>query len=368
MTFQWPWLLLFLLAVPALVAVYFWMLRKRRKFAVAFTDLSLIRAAMPARSRWRQHLPPALLLLALVGLVVGMARPQAVLKVPLSRTSIILALDVSRSMCATDVAPNRLTVAQDAARQFIEGQGADTQIGIVAFAGFAEIVVPPTDDKEALIGAIDRFSTSFGTAIGSATLKSIDAIAEINDDVAPAGVDLVDEVDRALLASGEKVPDIVVLLTDGANSQGVDPIAAAEQAADRRVRVYTIGFGTSDPTEMVCSAEQAGADFIVDQFGSGAITGIDPAGDFGQRGSGNFGGLRQFLVIDEPTLQGIAQLTGGEYYRAEDAEQLVEVFLNLPSQIELQEEELEVSVAFVALGAALALAAIVLSLLWNRQH
>ena len=126
----------------------------------------------------------------LAALITAMTRPMALVEVPLSRTSIILALDVSRSMCATDVSPNRLTIAQEAALAFIDQQVDGTQIGIVAFAGFAEVVVPPTRDKERLKEAINNFTTSLGTAIGSATLKSLDAIAEVNPAVAPSGLDL----------------------------------------------------------------------------------------------------------------------------------------------------------------------------------
>lgn len=355
----WPYALLLLLLIPLLLAVYVWLLRRRRKYAVRYASLSLIREALPERSRWRQHVPFALLLLSIAGLVIAMARPQAVVEVPLSRTSIILALDVSRSMCATDVEPNRLTVAKDAALAFIEDQSDGTQIGIVAFAGFAELVVPPTTDKDVLTDAINNFTTSLGTAIGSATLESIDAIADVNPEVAPSGVNLSEDVDReSLLESDEYVPDIIVLLTDGANSRGVNPIRAAEQAVDRRVRVYTIGFGTSDPISIVCTREQLGGDVFGGRFGGGNFGG-GPDRGFG-------GGIRQFLVIDEPTLQTIADMTGGEYYRAEDADQLVDVFLNLPTQIVLQKEDIEISVAFAVLGAVLAILAVGLSLVWNR--
>jgi Ca-activated chloride channel family protein len=361
MTLLWPYLLLLLLLIPLLVVVYVWMLRRKRKFAVRFASLSLVREALPKRSRWRQHLPFALFLLGLVGLIVAMTRPQAVVEVPLSRTSIILALDVSRSMCATDVDPNRLTVAQDAARAFIEDQSDGTQIGIVAFAGFAELIVPPTTDKDLLINTLDNISTAIGTVIGNATLKSIDALAAVNPDVLPSGVDLSTEIDRdSVWNSGEYVPDIIVLLTDGAASGGVDPIQAAAQAADRRVRVYTIGFGTTDPGAMVCSRTQLGSDVFGNQFGGGGGFG----GNFGGGGFG--GGIRRFLLIDEPTLQTIAETTGGEYYRAEDADQLLDVFLNLPTQIVLQEEHLEISVFFAAFGTLLATVAVGLSLWWNR--
>ncbi len=358
MIFLWPWLLLLLLLIPLLVAIYAWILRRKRRFAIRYSSLSLIREALPKRSRWRRHLPFALFLLALLSLTTAFARPVAEVEVPLSRTTIILALDISRSMCAIDVPPNRLTVAQEAATAFIDDQADGTQIGIVAFAGFAELVVPPTHEKKVLKDAINNFTTSIGTAIGSATLKSIDAIAEINSAVAPSGVNLGVGSDEN---SPEEVfyqPDIIVLLTDGANSRGPLPLDAAQQAADRRIRVYTIGFGTADPQQMVCTRQQLGSDAFNDGFGGG--------GGFGGGLGGGFSNFRRFLVIDEDTLEGVADLTGGVYYRAEDSEQLLEVFLNLPTQIELQKERLEISVFFAALGAILATAAITLSMIWNR--
>ena len=194
---------------------------------------------------------PTFFLFGTASLLVAIARPAAVVQVPLNRTSIILALDVSRSMCATDVSPNRLTVAQDAALKFIEDQADETRIGLVAFAGFAEIVVPPTNDKEILIEAIQSFTTSLGTAIGSATLKSIDAIAEINESVEMSAVDLSAMRNESGLEIDFFQPDIIVVLTDGANSRGPRPLEAAQQAADRRVRIYTIGFGSNDPQQLV---------------------------------------------------------------------------------------------------------------------
>ena len=358
MTILWPWLLTLLLLIPLMVAAYLWMLRRKRRFAVRYSSLSLIREALPKRSRWRQHLPFALLLLGLTSLILALARPAAAIEVPLSQTTIILALDISRSMCAIDVAPNRLTVAQDAARAFIEDQVAGTQIGIVAFAQFAEIVVPPTRDKKALQAAIDSFTTSFGTAIGSATLKSIDAIAEINPAVAPSGINLETADHEPNPEVTDYMPDIIVLLTDGANSEGPRPLDAAQKAVDRRVRIYTIGFGTDDPGQMVCSPEQTGSD----SFGRGFRGG----GGFSGGGGGGFGGWRRFVVIDEETLQGVADMTGGEYFRAENADQLLDIFLNLPTRIALQEETLEISVFFLALGTIFAMMAITLSLLWHR--
>jgi Ca-activated chloride channel family protein len=360
MSILWPAALVSLAAIPLLIVAYWWLLRRRRRFAVRYASLSLIRAAVPRRSRWRRHLPFALFLAGLSALMVAMSRPQAVVEVPLSRTSIILALDVSRSMCSTDVEPNRLTVAQEAARTFVQEQADGTRIGVVGFAGFAELIVPPTTDTEVLLHAIDNLTTALGTVIGNATLESIDAIAEVNPEVAPSTLDLGAGPGGAPPAGEGYVPDIVVLLTDGANSRGVDPILAAEQAVERRVRVYTIGFGTSEPVAMVCTRQQLGADLFDDQIGGGRFGG-------GGTGAGAIGGgFRQYLVIDEPTLQTIADRTGGAYYRAEDADQLSEVFAELPTQVELQEEEVEVTVGFAIAGTLLAALAIGLSLAWNR--
>ncbi|MCA9969699.1 MAG: VWA domain-containing protein [Anaerolineales bacterium] len=356
MTLLWPWLLLLLLLVPLLIAAYVWMLRRRRRYVVHYSSLLLVRQALPRRARWRQHLPFALFTLGLTSLILTTARPAAVVEVPLSRTTIILALDVSRSMCSTDVAPNRLSVAQEAALAFIEAQETGTQIGIVAFAGFAEIIVPPTADKDRLTEAVENLTTSLGTAIGSATLKAIDAVAEINPAVAPSGVNLRGDGAPPPPPEGIYQPEIIVLLTDGANSQGPQPLDAAERAALRGLRVYTIGFGTPEGGAMVCTRRQLGSDAFGDGFGGFG-------GGFGPGGGGAF---RRLLVIDEPTLQAVADTTGGAYFRAENADQLYEVFRTLPAQIVLQTENLELSVLFALLGAIFAGAGVVLSLLWNR--
>jgi Ca-activated chloride channel family protein len=357
MNFLWPWFLLLLALVPLLVAIYIWILRRRRKYAVRYSSLALIREALPRRSRWRQHLPFILFLLGVAALITAMARPQAEIEVPLSRTTIILAIDVSRSMCATDVSPNRLTVAQEAALAFIEEQADDTRIGLVAFAGFAEVVVPPTNDKGILQEAIKNFTTSIGTAIGSATLKSIDAIAEVNEAVAPSGLNLNREAAETPPLEGFYQPDIIVVLTDGANSQGPRPFDAAQQAADRQLRIYTIGFGSTNPQQMICTREQLGSDAFSGGFGGG----------FGRSfGGGGGGGFRRFLILDEDTLQGMADITGGAYYRAENAEQLYDVFVNLPNEIILQKENLEISAVFSIGGAVFIAGALALSLLWRR--
>jgi Ca-activated chloride channel family protein len=351
-TFTWPVALLLLLVVPALLAAYLWTLRRRRKQAVRYSSVALLRSVLPRTSRWRRHLPVAMLLTSLGVLAIASARPHVTREVPIGRTSIVLALDVSRSMCATDVDPNRLSVAQAAARDFVEKQADGTRIGIIVFSGFAQLVVPPTTDREALVEAIDGLTTAPGTAIGSAILKGLDAIAEINPNVDPVGDAPVGQVGAA--GSVRFVPDILVLLTDGRNTRGIEPLDAVPYAIERGVRVYTIGFGTAEPTTLVCTREQLGGDALGGRgFGGGGFAG---------GGGGGFGGA---LVADEETLRAIADQTGGAYYGAIDAAELGKVFSDLPKDVELQKEEREVTANFAGLGAVLATIAIAASIRWS---
>lgn len=382
MGLAWPLALLTLLAVPALGGFHWWQLRRRRRTTIRFSDVALLRQAAGRSSRWRRHLPVGLLLGALAVLGVASARPQAHLSVPLSRTTIMLALDVSGSMCATDVEPNRLTVAQLAARAFVEDQPEGTRIGIVAFSNSAQTLVPPTLEREPLVETIDALTTARGTAIGAAILQSIDAIAEINPDVAPvdarldaSGADVSGLAPDAAVAdtatSGTPagpsagspdgvgyIPDIIVLLTDGSNTRGIEPLDAVPFAVERGVRVYTIGFGTTTPAGMSCTVAQLGSRALDQGFDPGGFGG-------GGGGGGGFGGNRGFLLIDEPTLQAVAERTGGTYHRAEDAGQLQEVFDELPQQVELQTEDREITGWFALAGAVVAAAAVALSLRWN---
>ncbi len=346
MSFAWSPVLLGLLAVPLLAGLYVLALRRRRRSAVRLSSLALVRAAAPRRSAWRRHVPAGLLLAALAFLVVAAARPQVRVDVPTSSAALVVALDVSGSMCATDVEPNRLAAAQDAVRAFVEDQPEDTRIGLVVFAGSAQLAVAPTDDRRSLLTTIDTLTTARGTAIGAAMLKGVDAIAQINPAVAPATTsgDALDE-GRVPTPGGPAAyaPEIVVLLTDGANTTGVAPLDAAQVAAERGVRVYPIGFGTTNPTSLVCSAEQLGGETF-DRFRGG--------GGFG----GGFGG-RSFLVADEPTLREVAETTGGQYFSASDADQLSDVLSDLPRQVVVQARDVEVGAWLAGLAALLVVGA-----------
>ncbi|HET6483179.1 MAG TPA: VWA domain-containing protein [Actinoplanes sp.] len=345
MSFSWPWALIAFLAVPLLLAIRWWLNRRRKRAAVTVSSVALIRAALPGRTSWRRRIPVFLFLAGLLSLGAALARPHASISTPSNSTSILLAIDVSGSMCSTDVQPNRFTVATAAAKEFIEKQQDGTRIGLVAFSGIAGLLVSPTTDKDALLDAIGTLRTARGTAIGQAILTSIDAIAENNPRVAATGVEL-----SAPGQLGDFEPDTIVVLTDGSNTTGVDPVTAAEQAAARRVRVYTIGFGTTTPAPMVCTADQIGGD---SPFGGGQGW-----------GGGRGGGRNQ--EIDEEALTQVADTTGGRYFRAEDADQLVDVLTDLPREFNLRKQNVEITFWFVLAAAALVLTGVGLSLWWNR--
>ena len=352
MDFLWPGLLVFLGLLPILVAAYAWSLRRRRPSGVRYSSLALVREALPGSSRLRRHLPFALLVLAVGALVVALARPVLILSVPTNQTSIILAIDVSGSMCSADIPPSRLQAAEDAAAAFIAHQGSTTQIGIVAFSGFAEVVQAPTTDVAILLDALRSLATGRRTAIGSGILTSIDAIAEIDPSVARSQTDSRPGVPPTPVVKGAYAPDIIVVLTDGVSNAGPLPLDAAQQAADRGVRVYTIGFGTPgggsfDPT---CAPQFVGRE------PPGAFGGGGPPGGFG-------GGFRR--GIDDATLKQVADLTGGTYNPAESASELESVFAGLPTSLITKHEVTEIGFAFVALGALLAALAALLGRAWR---
>lgn len=351
MNLLWPGFLLLLGLIPALIAVYIWMLRRRRRFTVRFSSLSLIRAAAPQQSRWRRHLPFALFLLALAFLVIALGRPQALVSVPAGQATIILSMDVSRSMCSTDIEPNRLQAAKEAALSFIERQPFSTQIGIVAFAGFAEVIQIPTADQELLADAIQSLRTGRRTGIGNGILEALDALAELDGSIAPSVRNPSSGPQPTPVPNGAYAPSIVVLLTDGANNVGVEPLDAAQQALDRGVRVYTIGFGTERGGRMNCGG------FVGTEPFGGGFGGNDPFG------GGGGGGFRR--GIDEETLKQVSDMTGAAYYSAESADELQEVFENLPTSLIMRTETTEITFIFAAIGALLAALAIGLSLLWH---
>ena len=338
----WPGFLYLLGLIPILVIAYIWVLRRRKPFAVRYSSLSLVHAALPRQAQWRRHIPFALFLLAVSSLIMAVGRPVSTIQVPASNATIILAIDVSRSMCSTDILPSRLEAAKAAALQFVKSQEGKAQIGIVAFAGFAVLVQPPTTDQELLETAIKNLSTARRTAIGEGIMMSLDTIAEIDDSITSP----YSGIEQIPVTGGEYIPAIVVLLTDGVSTSGTDPLVAAQMSVDRGVRVYTIGFGTDHNNTLPnCGGFQAS-----DSFGGGG------------------GGTRFSREIDEETLKQVSDMTGGTYHLASSADELDEVFRNLPTQLITVTETTEVSVLFVLAGALLASLAIALSLIWHPTH
>jgi Ca-activated chloride channel homolog len=344
MSFSWPWALFALLVLPLVFAAWWLIRRRRRRGTVRVTSIALVRLAAPGRSRWRRRVPAALLGVGLAVLAIGAARPQATVPEASSSATIMLALDVSGSMCSTDVKPNRITAAEQSAGAFIRSQAGGPRIGIVVFSGTAVVLVPPTNDTQQLLNALGGLSTGGGTAIGEGILTSLDAIAQVDPSVAPTGATV-----KRNLGAGY-ADDVIVVLTDGSNNRGVDPPVAAKQAAARGVRVFTIGYGTDNPAELACSATQFGG------YGGGLAGG----------GLGGGGGGGNPFDADYSALMQISKATGGAFYRAQDASQLSSALAKLPAAFTIVHKHVDIAALFAALGGLLIAAAVALSLWWNR--
>jgi len=344
-----PASLALLVVVPLAAALYVVLLRRHRRYAVRYPSLLLLREAALKLSGWRRHGPFGLLLLAMGGLAAASARPATVALVPAGSTTILLAMDISHSMCATDIAPSRMEAAKRAARLFVQNQGGGTQVGLVAFAGFAELVQAPTDDEELVLDAINGLVPAPRTAIGDAILESLTALAEVDARVLPVG-DEEAGLGVQPLPEAQYLPHVIVLLTDGANNVGALPADAARQAAARGVRVYTIGFGTQrGSTGRMCNREYG------DTF------------EFGQRLYQEIPGTGSLRGIDELALREVADLTGGAYYPATSGGELQEVLVGLPITVLLKKEYTEISAAFVAGALLLAVLAMSLGWIWNSS-
>jgi Ca-activated chloride channel homolog len=338
MSFLWQEALWGLLGLPLLVWAYVWVLRRRKKSVLTWASLGIVKEAMAGQRPWRRHVPPALLLLALAALLVATARPTAVVTLPLIEQTVILAMDVSGSMRATDVEPNRLVASQNAAKSFLAELPRAVRVGVVSFAGTAAIVQPPTLSREDVIAAIDRFQLQRATAIGSGIVLSLAAIFP------DAGIDLSQVTGQRMMprALGEKQAEkeftpvepgsyssaAIILLTDGQRTTGPDSMDAAKMAADRGVKIYTVGIGTKEG----------------DTIG--------------------FEGWSMRVRLDEETLKQVASATRAEYFYAGTAVDLKKVYQSLGSRLSAQKKETEITALFAALGALLALAAATLSLWW----
>jgi Ca-activated chloride channel family protein len=352
MRLGYPYLLALALAGVVLLGAYLWWLRRGRRSTTTFSAIGIVRTAAEGQKPWRRHVPVVLVCVALVFLGTGAARPLASLTVPSDDATVILAIDVSGSMCNTDVTPNRLGAAQAAVRKFVEAQKG-IKIGLVVFSGSAQLAVAPTRDATELLKAVDGLTTGRGTVIGSAILTAVDAIAAIDPDVKPTVPADTTTPAPTDVVPADPVPEIVVLLTDGANTRGVTPQVAAVQAAERGVRIYPVGFGTKNPKTMACTAAQISGG----GYGAGGFGG-------GRGGGGGFGG-GQALIADDEALKTVAKITGGEFFSAETADQLNDVLAGVKSRLGTTKQDVDLSAGFAILGSLLLLAGAVVTLRRN---
>jgi Ca-activated chloride channel family protein len=351
MTVLWPEMLWLLLLAPMAVVLYVLVLRRKKKAAVRYASLSMVKAALGPGNRLRRHVPPLLFLVALVTMLAAISRPAAVVTLPSEHETVVLALDVSGSMRAKDVEPDRMTAAQNAAKAFINEQPRNAKIALVAFAGSASLVQPPTRNRGDLMAAIDRLQLQHATAVGSGILVSLKAIfPEQEFDLTPGmrqamrrGGAPSTSAGAGATAPGHKpappkpVPPgsftsaAIILLTDGQTTTGPDPVDAARLAAERGVRVFTVGVGTPD----------------------------------GQILAGEGWSMR--VRLDEETLKSIADLTRAEYFHAGNAPDLKKIYQALNAKLVMEKKETEVTALFAAAAAGLMLLAGLLSLLWFNR-
>ena len=340
MNFLWPEFLWLLLTLPLLAGIYIWTLRRKKKLALRYASLSIVKEAMGRGHSWRRHVPPILFLLAIAAMLLAAARPLATITLPSRQQTLILAMDVSGSMRATDVKPNRMVAAQEAAKSFIADLPRHVRVGIVAFAGSAQVTQLPTVNRDDLTAAIDSFQLQRGTATGNGIMMSLATLfPDAGIDIAALGPR---DGARPLRADPAKPPPkeftpvepgsynsaAIIMLTDGQRTTGVDPLEAAKMAAERGVRVYTVGIGSVD-------GETIG-----------------------------FEGWSMRVRLDEETLKSVAQRTQAEYFYAGTAADLKKVYETLSTRLTVEKKETEVSGLFALVGAVLALLSATLSLWW----
>ena len=337
-TFLWPTMLWLLLALPLVMLVYFRVLRRRRALTARHARLETVCVA--ATGRLRRSLPPLLWLLGLAALLLAVARPQAALILPARIETIILALDMSGSMRATDLQPTRIAAAQSAAKTFVAEQPRHVKIGVVGIAASAAVVQSPTENREDIVKAIDRLEPQRGTALGSGLVIALDAAlpqARINvEEFINPPRNRKDEPRKKLeereITVGSNSTAAIVLLSDGQSNVGPDPMKAAELAADLGVRVYTVGMGTTE----------------------GSTVQAD--------------GWSMRVRLDEDKLKQVARPTEGEYFRADNAKDLKKIYSRLSAKLAFEKQQpTEITSLFAGLGALFAGLGALLSMLWFNR-
>lgn len=324
MSFIWPGMLGSLLLVPLLIAAYVWLLNRREARTAALGTMGLLQTRSGRHLGRRKHLPFVIFLLAITLLLVGFARPEVVVDLPRVEGTVILAFDVSNSMAADDLEPSRMEAAKSAARTFVEDQPLSIQIGVVAFSNGGLLVQPPTNVQADVLAAIDRLSPDGGTSLGQGVFTALNAIAgepiALDEDTLDGDLQSVD--------IGQFGSAVIVLLTDGENTERPDPLDVSQLAANAGVRIFPIGIGSPDGT-------------VVEIEGFSVAT-----------------------VLDEALLQEIAGLTNGAYFYAEDEADLQEIYDTIDLQLTIRGDKMEITAIVAGVSLLLLLIAGALSMLW----
>ena len=330
MSFIWPAALILLLIVPVMAYLYIWMQTRRRRYALQYASVSLVAQAVGKGPGIRRHIPAALYLLALTAMIFALARPQATIPVPTNTGTVVLAIDVSGSMFAEDVEPNRMEATKDAVRDFVEKQPGGVRIGIVSFSDFGALVAPPTRERKPVVDAINRLRPQRGTNIGGGLQAALDAIYEgVDGEPLPAGPNPTPT--PAAGAAATKPAASIVLLSDGQSNTGPQPEVVAQEAATAGIKVYTIGIGTEQGTVLEIQ------------------------------------GRNVFTRLDETALRAVADTTGGRYFNAQDEDDLRQIYEELTRERQFEDEETEVTFAVTAAAMILSIIAGGLGLLWFNR-
>ena len=337
MSFIWPEMLWLLLFLPVLGAVYIIILRRRQKYAVRYASLSIVKTALGRGPGFRRHIPALLFLVGLAIMLIALARPAVTITLPSQEGTIILALDVSRSMEANDLQPTRLEAAKSTARSFVGNQPKNVKIGVVSFSNTASVVQAPTDDREQVLAAINRLEPQSGTAIGLGILTSLEAIFEKTGATPLAtptdtpGSPLRAPLPATTVPPGAFAPAAIILLSDGQNNVPPPPLSIVERAGDVGVRVYTVGLGSSQGSVL------------------------------------KFMGRSTRVLLDEDTLKSIAEETNARYFKAENKSELQNIYSNLGTQLVFKPQQTEMTAWFTGFAAVVLVAAVSISLLWFRR-
>jgi Ca-activated chloride channel family protein len=319
MTFQWPLMLLSLGLIPLVILAYLLMQRRRRAYTLRFTNMALLSTVAGRSPGWRKHLPAFFFLLSLTALLVSLARPAAVIATPKDQSNVIIVMDVSGSMAATDLKPSRLSAAKQAAQDFVDTLPSNTKVGLISFNSSARVNAPLTNDHQVVTRAIQNLNYGGGTAIGEGLSTALSQVTLQSDQPS-------DNRDQKT-----PVPAVVVLLSDGKSNAGIPPAMAIQQAVTQKIKVFTVGIGERGATPTLNGRYNPDAG------------------------------------LDEKTLQDMASQTGGQYFYAAETKELRDIYTSLSSQVSWVTEQTEITAFVSALGTLLMLIGAGLSMRWFHQ-